>query len=84
MPIYLYLIGYNALYAKKYDDAIASLQKGDLRDPFILGLLAQAYEKKGDVANAKANYAKALEAPGHSVQNALTRSLAKKRLAALK
>lgn len=84
MPIYLYLTGYNALYAKRYDVAIAALQKGDLRDPFILGLLAQAYEKKGDAANAKANYAKALESPGHSVQNALTRPLAKKRLAALK
>lgn len=84
MPIYLYLSGYNALYAKRYDDAIAVLQKADLRDPFILGLLAQAYDKKGDAANAKANYAKALEAPGHSVQNALTRPLAKKRLAALK
>ena len=64
MPIYLYLSGYNALYAKRYDDAIAVLQKADLRDPFILGLLAQAYDKKGDAANAKANYAKALEAPG--------------------
>jgi len=84
MPIYLYLTGYNALYAKKYDDAIAALQKGDLRDPFILGLLAQAYEKKGDTANAKANYAKALESPAHNIQNAITRSLAKKRLASLK
>ena len=84
MPIYLYLTGYNALYAKRYDDAIVALQKGDLRDPFVLGLLAQAYEKKGDAANAKANYTKALESPAHSLQNALTRSLAKKRLAALK
>lgn len=84
MPIYLYLTGYNALYAKRYDDAIAALQKGDLRDPFILGLLAQAYEKKGDAANAKANYTKALESPAHSIQNAITRSLAKKRLASIK
>jgi tetratricopeptide (TPR) repeat protein len=84
MPIYLYLAGYNALYAKQYDEAIAVLQKADLRDPFILGLLAQAYEKKRDVANAKATWTKALETYGHSVQNALTRPLAKKRLAALK
>jgi tetratricopeptide (TPR) repeat protein len=84
MPIYLYLTGYNALYAKKYDEAIAVLQKADLRDPFILGLLAQAYEKKGDAANAKATYTKALETYGHSLQNALTRSFAKKRLAAIK
>lgn len=84
MPIYLYLAGYNALYAKQYDEAIAVLQKADLRDPFILGLLAQAYEKKRDVANAKATWTKALETYGHSVQNALTRPLAKKRLASLK
>jgi tetratricopeptide (TPR) repeat protein len=84
MPIYLYLTGYNALYAKQYDQAIATLQKANLQDPFILGLLAQAYEKKGDAANAKAIYAKALESPAHNVQNAITRSFAKKRLAALK
>jgi tetratricopeptide (TPR) repeat protein len=83
MPIYLYLVGYNALYAKQYDEAIATLQKADLRDPFILGLLAQAYEKKGDKANAIATYSKALDTYGHSLQNALTRALAKKRLAAL-
>jgi tetratricopeptide (TPR) repeat protein len=84
MPIYLYLTGYNALYAKKYDEAIAILSKADLRDPFILGLLAQAYDKKGDKANAKANYEKAVASTGHSLQNALMRPVAKKRLASLK
>jgi tetratricopeptide (TPR) repeat protein len=83
MPIYLYLTGYNALYAKRYDEAIEVLQKADLRDPFILGLLAQAYEKKGDKGNAIATYSKAIDTYGHSLQNALTRSFAKKRLAAL-
>ena len=84
MPIYLYLTGYNALYAKQYDEAIAILQKADQRDPFVLGLIAQAYDKKGDAANAKATYTKALESPAHNIQNALTRSIAKKRLASLK
>lgn len=83
-PIYDYLIGYNAFYAGDYDAAIAALLKADQRDAFINGLLAQAYEKKGDRATARAHYQKALDSPSHSVQNALTRPLAQKRLAALK
>src|SRR5437660_118765 len=38
---YPYLVGYADLYLKDYQGAIASLQKADQRDPFILNLLAQ-------------------------------------------
>ena len=47
---YPYLAGYVALYAKDYQTAIAELQKADQRDPFILLLIAQAYEKSGDAS----------------------------------
>jgi len=83
-PIYEYLIGYNAFYAGDYDAAIAALLRADQRDAFINGLLAQAYDKKGDRVNARTHYAKALESSSHNLQNALTRAIAKKRLAAMK
>lgn len=82
-PIYYYLAGYTALYAGNNDAALAALAKGDQRDPFVLGLMAQAYDKKKDKANAKAFYDKALESPAHTIQNALTRTIAEQRLAAL-
>jgi Flp pilus assembly protein TadD len=81
--IYQYLVGYTAFYAKDYDAAIAALLKAEQTDPFIMGLLAQAYDKKGDVASARSFYAKAMESSGHNIQNALTRAIAKKRLASL-
>jgi tetratricopeptide (TPR) repeat protein len=82
--VYQYIAGYTALDAKDYDGAIAALLKADQNDPFIMGLMAQAYEKKGDAASAKPLYAKVMDAPGHSIQNALTRAIATKRLASLK
>ena len=42
---YPYLTGYVAFYAGNYKTAIEELQKADQKDPFILALLAQAYEK---------------------------------------
>ena len=82
--VYQYLAGYNAFYAKDYDGAIAALGKADQSDPFIMGLLAQSYDKKGDAATARTYYTKAMEAPGHNIQNALTRAIATKRLPSLK
>jgi Flp pilus assembly protein TadD len=83
LSILTYLKGYNAFYGGDIDTAIAVLSKADQRDPFILGLLAQAYEKKGDLPNAKATYTKAAGSSAHSLQNALTRGTAKKRLAGI-
>jgi tetratricopeptide (TPR) repeat protein len=83
-PAYQYLVGYNALYAGRYDAAIAELLKADQADPFILGLLAQAFEKKGDTAQAKEYYGRALQSNGHNLQNAFTRPLARQKLAQLK
>jgi tetratricopeptide (TPR) repeat protein len=81
-PVYHYLAGYNAFYLKRYDKAIEELTKADQRDPFILGLLAQSYERKGDEAAAREFYAKVLESSAHNIQNAFSRPLARKKLAA--
>jgi tetratricopeptide (TPR) repeat protein len=78
---YPYLVGYVALYLKDYRGAIAALTQADQKDPFILVLLAQAYEKAHDAANARQCYAEALASNAHSVNNAFARPLAKKKLA---
>lgn len=82
-PVYQYLLGYNSLYAKRYDAAIAELAKADQRDPFILGLIAQAYEGKGDMARAREFYQKVMASNAHSIQNAFSRPVARKKLASM-
>jgi tetratricopeptide (TPR) repeat protein len=77
---YPYLEGYVAFYQGNYDTAVAELSKGDQQDPFVLSLLAQSYEQKKDQAKARELYAKILELPGHSLQVALSRPLAQRRV----
>lgn len=78
---YPYLTGYVAFYTGDYKTAIADLQKADQSDPLILALLAEAYEKSGDRAQAKEYYNKVLASNAHSPTNAFARPLAKKKLA---
>ena len=79
-PQYQYLLGYIALEAGEYDRAIAELEKGNLSDSFVLGLIARAYEGKRDAENAKAYYAKVLASPAHSINTAFARQWARKYL----
>ena len=79
---YPHVAGYVAFYEGDYDKAIAELSKADQEDPFILSLLAQAYEKKPDMARARELYTKILGIPDHSLQAAFARPLAARRLAA--
>ena len=83
-PAYQYLVGYNALYAGQFDTAVTELLKADQRDPFVLGLLAQAYDKQGDVMNARQCYTRVLQSNAHNLQNAFARPVARRRLAELK
>jgi tetratricopeptide (TPR) repeat protein len=78
---YPYLTGYVAYYTGDYKTAIADLQKADQRDPLILTLLGEAYEKSGDQARATEYYRKALASNGHNPTNAFARPLVKKKLA---
>jgi tetratricopeptide (TPR) repeat protein len=80
---YPYLSGYVALYLRDYKTAIVELQKGDQHDPFVLSLLAQAYEKSGDKAQALDYYRKVLTINTHNPTNAFARPLAKEKVAAL-
>lgn len=78
---YPYLVGYVALHEGKHDEAIAALSKADQEDPFVLSLLAQAYEHKQDQAKARELYKQILDIEEHSLQVAFSRPLAQKRLA---
>jgi tetratricopeptide (TPR) repeat protein len=75
-----YLTGYVAFYEGDYKTAVGDLQKADQSDPFILSLLAQAYEKSGDQAQAKDYYRKVLAINIHNPTGAFARPLAMKKL----
>lgn len=77
---YPYLTGYVAYYAGNYKTAIEELQKADQEDPFILVLLAQAYEKTGNQSEAMKYYRQVLTINTHNPTNAFARPLAKKKL----
>lgn len=77
---YPYLTGYVAFYAGNYNSAIEELKKADQKDPFILSLLAQAYEKSGNKDEAMKVYRQILTINSHNPTNAFARPLAKKKL----
>jgi tetratricopeptide (TPR) repeat protein len=77
---YPYLTGYVALYTGDAKTALADLQKARQDDPFIQVLMAQAYEKLGDAAQAKALYEKAAATTAHNPAGAYARPLAVKKL----
>jgi Flp pilus assembly protein TadD len=79
-----YLTGYVALYGGDYKTAVSDLLRANQRDPFILCLIGQAYEKLGDTAGAKDAYTRALTVSNaHNPPAAYARPFAKRRLAAL-
>jgi len=78
LPTWQYLAGYAALYAKQYDKAITALQAADQRDPFVLSLLAQAFEGKHDDAHARDAWERVLGSRAHNLQNAFARPKAMK------
>ncbi|MBA3297297.1 MAG: tetratricopeptide repeat protein [Acidobacteria bacterium] len=79
-PQLQYLLGYIALEAGQYDTAIAELEKGNLTDSFVLGLIARAYEKKADTAKATEYYRKVMAATTHSINTAFSQQWARKYL----
>jgi len=80
---YPYLAGYVALYTGDYNTAITELQKADQKDPFVLSLEAQTYEKLGDKAHAKECYEKVMTINTHNPSNAFARPLARGKLAGM-
>ncbi len=80
-PFYPYLLGYIAFYAGDVRRAVDELLQGDQRDPFVLGLIAQAYEKLGDRVKAREYYEMVMAVPSHSINTAFARPKARAFLA---
>ncbi|HEY6139158.1 MAG TPA: DUF885 family protein [Thermoanaerobaculia bacterium] len=78
---YPYLTGYVALYGGDAKTALADLGKARQDDPFIQFLMAQAYEKLGDMEQANALYRKAASTTAHNPPAAYARPMAAKKLA---
>ena len=79
-PFYPYLAGYVAFYAGDYKTAATELEQAEQRDPFILSLLAQSYEKTGNKDKAVELYRKIMTINIHNPTNAFARPLARKKL----
>ena len=76
-PAYPYLLGYIAYYSKDYATAIAEFLKGDQNDPFVLGLIAQAYQQQGDRERAAEYYRKVMASTAHNINAAFARPRAR-------
>lgn len=77
---YPYLAGYVNLFLGDAAGAIVELQGASQQDPFVLVLLAQAFEKAGQAGQARETYQKVLASNAHNVNNAFARAMAKKKL----
>jgi len=75
-----YLAGYVDLFLKDYAGAITELQRADQKDPFVLFLLAQAYEKSGETAKAQELYTQVMASNAHSLNNAFARRVARSKI----
>jgi len=75
-----YLTGYVAFYLGDYRAALDDLQKANQNDPFILVLMAQAYDKLNQHSQAMELYQKAAKSGAHNPPNAYAHPLAKKKL----
>lgn len=76
-PAYPYLLGYVAFYAADYRTAVTELMKGDQNDPFVLGLIAQSYEKLGEREKAGEFHRKVMASGAHSINAAFARPRAR-------
>ena len=81
-PSYHYIAGYLKLEAGEFAEAIDHLKKCDLTDPFHKLLLARAYEKSGDQANAQKLYREITEFNQLTIERAIAYPEAKKKLKA--
>jgi tetratricopeptide (TPR) repeat protein len=79
-----YLTGFVALYTGDYQKALTDLQQANQNDAYVLGLIAQTYEKLGQQGKAMEYYGKVLASTTHNPTTAGSRPLAKKKLGAMK
>ncbi len=80
-PFLPYLVGYIEFYAGHDRQAIDALVTGNLDDPFVAGLVAEAYARLGDRANARKYYERVMASNAHSINAAFSRPRARAYLA---
>lgn len=74
-PFLPYLSGYVAYFAGDYATAITELSRANQSDPFVLALLARAYQRRGDVTSADEYRRRALAIHAHGLTVAFARSI---------
>jgi len=80
MPSYHYIAGYLRLEGGDHAKAIEHLKQADQTDLFHKLLLARAYDRTGDTANAQKIYREIVESNQNNLERALTVPEAKKKL----
>jgi tetratricopeptide (TPR) repeat protein len=80
MPSYHYIAGYLKLESGDYSKAIEHLKQADQNDPFNKLLLARAYDKAGDSANAQKTYREIIGSTQVTIERALAYPEAKRKL----
>jgi tetratricopeptide (TPR) repeat protein len=81
-PAYHYLAGYCKLEAGEYDAAIEHLEQSNPGDPFQRLLLARAYEKAGQSAEARRTYEEVTVSRTNNIERALAYPEAQRKLKA--
>jgi Flp pilus assembly protein TadD len=76
-----YLAGYVALHTGDYQTALTQLQQANQNDAYVLGLMAQTYEKLGQSDKAMEYYRKVMASTTHNPTTAGSRPLAREKLA---
>ena len=80
MTSYHYIAGYLKLEGGDHATALEHLKQADQNDLFHKLLLARAYDRSGDVANAQKLYREIVESKQNSLERALSVPEAKKKL----
>ena len=83
LPAYHYLVGYLKLESGDARAALEHLKQADPDNPFHELLLARAYERLGDTANARNAYAAVVASGTNGLERALAYPEAKRKLATL-
>jgi tetratricopeptide (TPR) repeat protein len=80
IPAWHYLAGYLKLEAGDYKTAVEELKQANADDPFQQLLLARAFEKSGEKAEAQKTYRKVVDSRQNGIERALAYPEAKKKL----
>ena len=79
-PAWHYAAGYAKMEAGEYSAALEHLKQADANDPFHNLLLARAYEKLGQKAEARQIYQKVLDSQQAGIERALAYPEAKRKV----